>query len=343
MSTVPQTTFKRRMPPLVARCLMGVVMFGVIGPLVRLLEWSGRAPAVFTKLGGRRRQKGLANNPFSGYTPTRHDVFVAAHVKSGTNWMMQIAHQLAFHGNGEYDHIHNVVAWPDTRLMGPMRNYAIPLEDPSIWMASPEQKRVIKTHFDFDWLPYSPEARYIIVIRDPKDVFVSSYFFFIKNGFLKFTGLSSNSWFEVFLSSGLAPWTSWPVNTAGYWAQRHRPNVLIVSFKSMKQDLRGTVRKVAAFMDVRADDEVIERVCRKSSFDYMKQIDDKFRAWEMIPWTSTAAPMMRKGDKAAPSELLTPEQQRRLDEHFMNELRRLGSDFPYEQFCDLSPELKASA
>ena len=338
-----QSTFKRQMPSLAARCLMGVVMFGVIGPLIRLLDMTGRVPALISKLAARRRKSGLKNNPFSGYTPTSHDVFVAAHVKSGTNWMMQIAHQLAFHGNGEYGHIHEVVAWPDVKLMGPMINYAIPLEDPSVWMASPEQKRVIKTHFDFDWLPYSTEARYIIVIRDPKDVFVSSYFFFVKNGFLKFTGLSPKTWFELFLTSGVGPWTPWPVNTAGYWAQRHRPNVLIVSFKSMKKDLRGTVRRVADFMGVRAGDDVMERVYQTATFDYMKQIDDKFRAWDMIPWTSTAAPMMRKGDKAHSSELLTPEQQRRIDEHFISELRRLGSDFPYEEFCEISPGLKATA
>jgi hypothetical protein len=323
--------------------MMGVVMFGVLGPLIRLLDKTGRAPTVIKKLASRRRGAGLKNNPFNGYTPTSHDVFVAAHVKSGTNWMMQIAHQLAFHGNAEYGHIHEVVAWPDVKLMGPMINYAIPLEDPSVWMASPEQKRVIKTHFDFDWLPYSPDSRYIIVIRDPKDVFVSSYFFFVKNGFMKFTGLSPKTWFELFLTSGVGPWSSWPVNTAGYWAQRHRPNVLIVSFKSMKKDLRGTVRKVADFMGVRGGDDMIERVYRKSTFDYMKQIDDKFRAWDMIPWTSTAAPMMRKGSKADSSELLTPEQQRRIDEHFISELRRLDSDFPYDEFCEISPGLKVTA
>jgi hypothetical protein len=331
------------MPPLAARCMMGVVMFGVLGPAIRLLDKTGRAPAVIKKIASRRREGGLKNNPFSGYTPTSHDVFVAAHVKSGTNWMMQIAHQLAFHGNGEYDHIHSVVAWPDVAMMGPLNHYAIPVDDPSVWMASPEQKRVIKTHLDFDWLPYSEESRYIIVIRDPKDVFVSSYYFFVKHGPLSFTGFSPETWLEVFLSSGMGVWSSWPVNTAGYWAARHKPNVLIVPFKSMKRDLRGTVRKVADFMGVRATDELIDRVCQKASFDYMKTIDEKFRAWEMIPWKSTAAPMMRKGTQSSSAELLTAEQQERIDRHFMAELERLGSDFPYEEFCDVSPGLKAGA
>ena len=34
--------------------------------------------------------------------------------KSGTNWAMQIAHQLIYHGKGEFDHLHDIVPWPDT-------------------------------------------------------------------------------------------------------------------------------------------------------------------------------------------------------------------------------------
>lgn len=336
-------SFTRKMPPLAVRCLMGIAMFAVAGPIIRILDWLGRAPSFVASMAARRQRSAKPTNPLNSYTPTSHDVFVAAHVKSGTNWMMQIAHQLAFHGNGEYDHIHSVVAWPDVLMMGPMTHYAIPIDDPSVWMASPEQKRVIKTHLDFDWLPYSEKARYIIVIRDPKDVFVSSYYFFVKHGPLSFTGFSPETWLEVFLYSGMGVWSSWPVNTAGYWAARHKPNVLIVPFKAMKRDLRGTVRQVADFIDVRANDEIIGRVCQKASFDYMKTIDDKFRAWEMIPWKSTAAPMMRKGTQSSSEELLSPEQQEGIDRHFMAELERLGSDFPYEEFCDVSPGLKAGA
>jgi hypothetical protein len=337
--TTPASTFTRRMPPLAVRCVMGITMFGVLGPIFRTLQMTGHAPAVFTASAAKRYRLGKARNPLRGYTPTSHDVFVAAHVRSGTNWMMQIAHQLAFHGHGEYEHIHCVVPWPDAALTGPRRDYAIPIDDPSVWSASPEQKRVIKTHFDWDWLPYSEDARYIIVIRDPKDVFVSSYFFFFKNGPLRFMHFSVDTWFEVFLSSGLGIWSSWATNTAGYWAQRHRPNVLIVSFKSLKTDLRGTVRAVADFMGVQAGEAVIDRVCEKSSFEYMKQIDHKFRTWELIPWVSTSATIMRRGGESGPSELLSLEQRRRMDRHWMAELKRLGSDLPYEEFCDLSPGL----
>ena len=47
--------------------------------------------------------------------------------------------------------------------------------------------------------------------------------------------------------------------------------------------------------------------------------------------------MMRKGAQGGSSELLTPDRQREMDAYSMAELKRLGSDFPYEEFCDVSP------
>jgi hypothetical protein len=102
--------------------------------------------------------------------------------KSGTNWMLQIAYQLIHHGNGEFDHIHSVVPWPDAVVLSrTMRKYAIPLKLATAWRAAPERKRVIKTHLNWGLIPYSKEARYIAVIRDPKDAFVSLYFFVREN------------------------------------------------------------------------------------------------------------------------------------------------------------------
>jgi len=247
--------------------------------------------------------------------------------------MMQIAHQLLNHGLAEFDHIHNAVPWPDMNE-GPMRGYAIPMEDESIWKASPEQKRVIKTHFDWAKVPYSPDAHYISVIRDPKDVFVSSYHFFARAAVRDV--LSVESWLNVYLSEQFV-WGSWPSTTASYWSQRHHPNVLVLSFKAMKRDLRATIRQVAEFLDVRASDEVIERVVEKSSFEYMRRMDHQFANWNMVPWRHTGT-MVRRGAHGGSSELLTAAQQRRIDDYCMAELRRLGSDFPYEEFCDVAAD-----
>jgi hypothetical protein len=326
--------YVRRPPPFILRFVMGVFMYGLFAPALWLVDRLGLTVTLASFMTRRQMRDFAAKNPFKGYTPTSHDVFVATFVKSGTNWMMQIAHQLAFHGEGDFDHIHEVVPWPDTVLMGPMRGYAIPIEDPAVWMASPEQKRVIKTHFGWELVPYSEDARYIMVIRDPKDIFVSSYFFFLKNGMIGPVAPSVDTWLDLFLSDGFFINGSWAVNTAGYWAQRHRNNVLICSFKAMRRDLPGTVRRVADFLDMDASEEVIARVCERSSVDYMKRNDDKFRTWKMIPWGQETH-MVRKGAQGGSSELLSVAQQRRIDDYFRSELKRLGSDFPYDEFCDV--------
>jgi len=310
-------------------------MDGVMRPFVRVMDKRGRADRIFKSIAKRQKKLLKNKNPFKGYVPTKHDVFVAVYVKSGTNWTMQIAHQLLNHGNGEYDHIHSVVAWPDTKTMGSMKGYAIPLEDETPWRNSPEQKRVIKTHFMAHEIPHSEDARYIHVIRDPKDVFVSSYFFFGN----AFPLPSVDTWYKLFCGGDFMMFGSWAASAAGYWAQRNRPNVLVLSFKAMKRDLEGTVRKVADFLEVRADGEMIRRVCEKSSFDYMKRIDDKFGVWKMVPW-KTPTTMMRKGTQGGSSELLTPARQREMDAFFMAELKRLGSDLPYEEFCEVTPGLE---
>ena len=323
--------YKRKAPPLAAQIAMGILMDTVMRPLIKFNEWRGSAARLMGRVATGQHARLRKKNPFRGYVPGPQDVFVMTYAKSGTNWMMQIAHQLIWHGQGEYEHLHDVVPWPDTLAMPFVKKYAIPLEEATHWQQSPERLRVIKTHFDWDMLPYSDAAKYIAVIRDPKDIFVSNYHF-IRDGVYGPAMPTVDTWFELFLSTSFPLGGSWAVNTAGYWAQRHRPNVLIASFKDMKRDLRGTVLKVAAFLNIDVPPTVIDEVCRKSSFEHMKANDRKFAMGKMVAWRKPGA-MIRAGRQGGSSEMLSPAQQRRIDEYFTSELKRLGSDFPYDEFC----------
>jgi len=325
---VTKNGFQRQPIPLPLRLVVSALVYGVLTPVIRGMELFGGSDPYLRFLG---RHDGKIRNAFQNYVATKHDVFVAVYMKSGTNWTMQIAHQLLNHGTAEFDHIHCVVPWPDVPPF--LGKYAIPIEDPSIWMASPEKKRVIKSHLSWDLLPYSEDARYILVIRDPKDVIVSGYFF-VRDIVFGPAMPNPSSWCKNFLT-GYGGLGSWAEHSAGCWAQRHRPNVLLLSFKSMQLDLRGTVLKIAKFLDVNLPEETIAEVCRKSSFAYMNQIDQKFAPESVFPWGHKVT-MMRKGVQGGSSELLTLEQQRAVDAHFMAELKRLGSDLLYEEFCELA-------
>ena len=330
------TTFHHQPPPLPMQYLFGTLIEGVMGPLIRFQERRGNAVKFFSRQHDMMEKRTRKKNPFLKYTPGAQDVFVMTYAKSGTNWMMQIAHQLIHRGRGDYQHLHDLVPWPDTTIMPLfMKRYAIPIEQATHWQQAPERMRVIKTHYNWDLLPYSDQAKYIAVIRDPKDVFVSNYVF-VRDGVYGRAMPTLDTWYELFLSAHFPLGGSWAVNTAGYWAERHRPNVMITSFKAMKRDLRGTVADVARFLGIDAPDALVDEVTRLASFDYMKQNDHKYAMGQTVPWRKPGS-MIRKGTQGGSSEMLSLERQREIDRHFMAELERLGSDFPYREFCDVTP------
>jgi hypothetical protein len=268
---------------------------------------------------------------FQDYEPTANDVFVSTFAKSGTNWMMQIAHQIAFRGAGNYEHIHDVISWPDLGAKR-TRRMAISLNDKRVQEASPTNLRVIKTHLSAHYVPYNEKARYLIVVRDPKEILVSSYYF---------AGSAAGPlmprpdvWFELFFTKRfpLNFGNTWAEHTASYWALRDKPNVLVLLFRDMKRNLEGAVQQVADVLGVPLTSTEMNAVIERSTFSYMSSIEDKFTPMPKgtLPW-SDGLKMMRQGEAGNSKEMLTFEQQRRIDAHFQEELEQLGSDFPYTQ------------
>jgi len=333
-------TIERRIPAF-GRWIMRIVTYCIVLPIDWLLSLfgnDGAAVRLMMSMGGKKRWKKV----FDGYEPVPGDVFVSTFSKSGTNWMMQIAHQIAFRGNGDYANIHDVVSWPDMDR-NRRRKMSVDLESSIVRDASPTGLRVIKTHLGAVHVPVSDAARYIVVIRDPKEVFVSSYFFASGPAGPLMPG--PETWFRLFTADRFPMdfGTNWAEHTASYWALRDRENVLVLFFAEMKKDLRKAVADVARFLGVELTPEEMQEVIRKSSFDYMKGIDDRFQPVDpdSMPW-GKGFTMMRSGRAGASGELLTPDQQRQIDEYFIAELERLGSDFPYRRTFAATRERNAA-
>ena len=326
----------QRQPPKPLIIFTTVIYYLVFVPIDWILKSVFHRPGIVIVMSRRmKKMEAKLKQAFAGYTPTEHDVLVCNFSKSGTNWLMQMAYQIAFLGEGEFSNIHDVVPWPDfptpnaKRLMLPLTNIVVQEK-------SPVHMRVIKTHLAANTVPYNDKARYITVIRDPKDIFVSSYFFM--TGFYGRVMPIRENWLKSYLSENfpISFGVTWAQHVASYWAWRDRPNVLILSFKDMKKDLPGTVRRVAEFMAVDLTPAQFDRVVEKSSFEYMKAIDDHFLpfARNAFPWMTTS--MIRSGKEGNSKELITLEEQQRIDAYFMNQLKELGSDFPYAEFCRIA-------
>lgn len=306
------------------------VAYGVFLPISKIF---GRG---FAHRIGRVMTRFLSQFP-KAYVPAPTDVLICSYFKSGTNWTMQMAVQVAFRGRAEFEHIHDLVPWPDI----PQRaQYAVPLEDDGPRRAAPTGLRVIKTHLALGAVPFSPVARYICVVRDPKDVFVSSYHF-SRATVLGPVMPAVRDWLDAYLSPD-TPLGSWAEHVASYWRVRHEPNVLFLTYESMRGDLPRTIDRIAAFMGVALTPDERAAVIERSTFDYMKRIGHRFDP-PGSPWSSSRGAMMRRGERGSAGELLSAADQRRIDDYWRAELTRIGCDFPYDAEFTAAPPAEQSA
>lgn len=316
----PKRSALQHLAALVRMPVVLVTFTGMWG--ASLLGQSRRAMAF---LGRGMQSPRLKAGAFKGYQPDARDVLICTYSKSGTNWAMQIAYQIATRGQGLFGHIHDVVPWPEAPI-GTIVN----LRDQATYQA-PTGMRVIKTHIESRYVPYSPQARYIIVVRDPKEIFVSSYFF--SSGMLARSAMISvEEWLGLFLSDEF-PYGSWADHVAGFWPWRSRPNVLWLTYDEMKADHEGAVRRIEALMGVELTEAERAQVLEKSGFGYMKQLDQSFMPAAPFPFNRLLGSpvMIRKGERGNSAELLSRDQQDRIDAYMRAELARRQCDFPYDE------------
>jgi aryl sulfotransferase len=94
------------------------------------------------------------------------DIVIATWAKSGTTWTQQIVAQLLFAGE-EGLQVAEMSPWLDLRVP--------PNEEKLAGVEAQTHRRFIKTHLPVDALVYSPQAKYIFVGRDGRDVAWSFY------------------------------------------------------------------------------------------------------------------------------------------------------------------------
>jgi aryl sulfotransferase len=210
------------------------------------------------------------------------DVVIATYAKAGTTWTQQIVGQLIFGGREGID-VATLSPWLDLRVT--------PMEAKLAALEAQEHRRFIKTHLPVDALVFAPDAKYIYVGRDGRHVVWSLYNHHANSTdewhrLLNVTpgrvgppiGRSTGSIRQYFLEwlegDGYPFWSFWE-NVSSWWAIRHLPNVLFLHFADLKRDLPGQMQRVAAFLDIRLDEEAFGAAVRHSSFDYMKAHAEK--------------------------------------------------------------------
>ena len=257
---------------------------------------------------------------WNGFNFRNDDIIVSTYAKSGTTWLQQILSQLIFNGREDME-VAEISPWIDLRV--PPKEVKLPQVE------SQAHRRFLKTHLPVDALVFSPKAKYIYIGRDGRDVLWSMHNHHFNANNFWYEALNDtpgrvgppiekpvsdivqyyNDWLD---KDGFPFWSFWE-NVSSWWAIRNLPNVYMLHFSKLKEDMPGEIRKLAAFLDIPVDPDTWDAILEHCSFDYMKK-----HATRSVPlggafWDGGSETFINKGTNGRWKEVLTQEQSERYE------------------------------
>jgi len=255
------------------------------------------------------------------------DIIISTYAKSGTTWTQQIVGQLIFKG-AEGVNVPELSPWVDMRI--PAREIKL------AGIEAQENRRFLKTHLPLDAFVFRPELKHIYIARDGRDVMWSMHNHHANGNELFFQLINETPgrvgpplpkadpdirrYFLNWLDNDGAPfWSMWE-NVRTWWSVRRHPSVLMLHYADMKRDLEGTVRKLAAFLDIELDDETFAKVVEHSTFDYMKRNAEHSAPLGGAVWEGGASTFINKGTNGRWRDVLTADDIARYEARALAEL-----------------------
>jgi len=198
----------------------------------------------------------------TAFRPRASDVIIATYPKCGTTWVQQIAHGLRTGGDMAFDEIIEVVPWLEAA-------FDLGMDLDAEQKAEP---RLFKTHLRAELAP--PGCRYILVIREPGDALASQYHF-MEGWFVERGAFAIDDFVRLLASSTGRGSTYWN-HLLSWWKRRDDPQMLILSFEDLKEDLEAQVARVARFLATDVARRSIDVATRQATFAFMKAHESQF-------------------------------------------------------------------
>jgi hypothetical protein len=196
------------------------------------------------------------------YKPENTDKFLVTYPKCGTTWTQQIICLIINNGllqKNDREFISNsFIEYKGKKSL-----------DITI------KPRVIKTHLPFNLMPYNKSAKYLYVLRNPKDTCVSYYYHTKDMPTYQFDG-DFHEYFNCWIK-GEIPYGDYFEHTLTFWSHRFDDNFTFLIYEEMKNNLREAVLKIGQFLGeefvvkLKENNElVLNRVIENSTIDAMK-------------------------------------------------------------------------
>ncbi|OBG31690.1 glycolipid sulfotransferase [Mycobacterium sp. E3198] len=263
------------------------------------------------------------------------DIVVADPFKAGTTWTQRIVQQILHNGEEPEGGLSDTSPWLDSSWgdHSGMLNVLAEQRDSGT-------RRVMKSHLPADALPIAPEARYVFVGRNGKDLGISfhNYLYNFSEATMSQINRIHAEWsgdptplvipedmqefFDLWLDNDGYQCCDLLDIMKSWWELRDEPNILLLHYAQLKRDLRGQITRLAEFFSIDPASLRMDAIVEHCSFDYMSA-----RAEKMAPFggshMSSAKAFFHKGLKRDHRNELTPAQVERFDRVA---LEKLGSE-----------------
>lgn len=267
---------------------------------------------------------------WDSFKPRAGDIVVSTSYKAGTTLMQTIVFNLLFPDGDTPVPVMDSSPWLDMRV--------IPLDKVLAKLGAQTHRRCIKTHLPLDGLPYFDEVRYIMVGRDPRDVFMSlvnhygehtPQFFELINDtpgrvgdpLPPYDGDIHKLW-RNWITRGWFAWESdgWPYwshlhHAKTWWEFRHLPNIRLVHYNDLLSDLEGEMRALADWLEIEVPEErwpAVVEACRFATVkaDPTKVMSDGARVF----WKEGPQTFFHKGTNGRWKNILSADELRLYDD-----------------------------
>ena len=129
-------------------------------------------------------------------------------------------------------------------------------------------------------------------------------------------------WLEGNVENG-----KWFDHVASWYSRSKKidSDVLLVRYEDLKENTDETIRKISNFVDTPMSDDIMARVKDLTSFERMKEADEKDIGLKFMRWLGVLRKHhIRQGETGAGELKLSEEQKKILEEQYESKLKPLG-------------------
>jgi hypothetical protein len=241
------------------------------------------------------------------------DVFLVSYPRSGNTWIRFLLANLIYPNQ-------------DVGFTNIGRLIADPARASKRFLNSLPRPRILKSHHPFD----RRYGKVIYIVRDPRDVVVSEYYFALKKSRID-PSLSLDAFVkERFVAGKSSSYGSWWESAASWiGARRWDPTFLLVRYEDMLHQTVHELSRIAKFLALDTDAKRLVTAINRSSFDRMRQIEQQQTdLWEGTRDTRKDIPFVRAGKVGAWKNTLSQVSVEAIEAAWSPLLASLGYDVP---------------